>query len=179
MQQTNQIRKFFRDKGFYMALGLCALAVGISGWLFVRETGKQTQQALSPTQIQAAAPADFTPAQVSGTKIKKDGEGLTLELVPTTDIAKSLGATKRPGQTFVIFAAETNDVEANARGKLDKKNADLVVANDVTRPGAGFGVDTNCVTLISRTDRRELPMMSKREVGDAILDRILELRSAP
>jgi murein DD-endopeptidase MepM/ murein hydrolase activator NlpD len=57
MQQTNKIRKFFRDKGFYMALGLCALAVGISGWLFVRETGKQTQQALSPTQIQAAAPA--------------------------------------------------------------------------------------------------------------------------
>ena len=129
--------------------------------------------------IQAAAPADFTPARVSDKKIKKDGEGLTLELVPTTDIAKSLGATKRPGQTFVIFAAETNDVEANARGKLDKKNADLVVANDVTRPGAGFGVDTNCVTLISRTDRRELPMMSKREVGDAILDRILELRSAP
>ena len=129
--------------------------------------------------IQAAAPADFTPARVSDKKIKKDGEGLTLELVPTTDIAKALGATKRPGQTFVIFAAETNDVEANARGKLDKKNADLVVANDVTRPGAGFGVDTNCVTLISRTDRRELPMMSKREVGDAILDRILELRSAP
>ena len=129
--------------------------------------------------IQAAAPADFTPARVSDKKIKKDGEGLTLELVPTTDIAKALGATKRPGQTLVIFAAETNDVEANARGKLDKKNADLVVANDVTRPGAGFGVDTNCVTLISRTDRRELPMMSKREVGDAILDRILELRSAP
>ena len=127
--------------------------------------------------IQAAAPADFTPAQVSGTKIKKDGEGLTLELVPTTDIAKTLGARKRPGQTFVIFAAETNDVEANARGKLDKKNADLVVANDVTRPGAGFGVDTNCVTLISRTDRRELPLQSKRAVGDAILDRVLELRN--
>ena len=127
--------------------------------------------------IQAAAPADFTPAQVSGTKIKKDGEGLTLELVPTTDIAKTLGARKRPGQTFVIFAAETNDVEANARGKLEKKNADLVVANDVTRPGAGFGVDTNCVTLISRTDRRELPLQSKRAVGDAILDRVLELRN--
>ena len=127
--------------------------------------------------IQAAAPADFTPASVSDKKIKKDGEGLTLELVPTTDIARTLGERKRPGQTFVIFAAETNDVEANARGKLGKKNADLVVANDVTREGAGFGVDTNCVTLITRADRRELPMMSKRAVGDAILDRVLELRA--
>ena len=126
--------------------------------------------------IQAAAPADFTPAAVSDKKIKKDGEGLTLELVPTTDIARTLGERKRPGQTFVIFAAETNDVEDNARGKLAKKNADLVVANDVTREGAGFGVDTNCVTLISRQDRRELPLMSKRAVGDAILDRVLELR---
>ena len=126
--------------------------------------------------IQAAAPADFTPAKVSDKKIKKDGEGMTLELVSTTDIAKTLGANKKPGQTFVIFAAETKDVEDNARGKLARKNADLVVANDVTRPGAGFGVDTNCVTLISNTDARELPMMSKKEVADAILDRVLELR---
>jgi len=130
----------------------------------------------SDVVIQAAAPADFTPAKVSDKKIKKDGEGMTLELVSTTDIAKTLGANKKPGQTFVIFAAETNDVEDNARGKLARKNADLVVANDVTRPGAGFGVDTNCVTLISNTDVRELPMMSKKEVADAILDRVLELR---
>jgi phosphopantothenoylcysteine decarboxylase/phosphopantothenate--cysteine ligase len=125
--------------------------------------------------IQAAAPADFTPAQVADSKIKKTGEGMVLALNNTTDIARALGQRKREGQILVAFAAETDQVLENAKGKLAKKNADLIVANDVTRADAGFGVDTNAVTLISRQDERALPVMSKRAVADAILDRVLEL----
>ena len=125
--------------------------------------------------VQAAAPADFTPANVAEHKIKKTGNGMTLELKNTTDIARELGARKRPGQILVAFAAETDDVLANAKGKLAKKNADLIVANDVTRADAGFGVDTNAVTLITREDQQSLPVMSKRAVADAILDRVSAL----
>lgn len=124
--------------------------------------------------IQAAAPADFTPETVADKKIKKTGDDMVLRLVSTTDIAAELGKRKHEGQILVAFAAETNDVIENAQAKLVKKNADLVVANDVSRTDAGFGTDTNLVTLISRTDVRRLPMMSKREVADGILDRIGE-----
>ena len=127
--------------------------------------------------IQAAAPADFTPARFADHKIKKTGAGMVLELKNTTDIAAELGRRKRPGQVLVAFAAETDDVLQNARGKLDKKNADLVVANDVSRKDAGFGVDTNAVTLITRADVTEHPLMTKREAADAILDRVAELRA--
>lgn len=121
--------------------------------------------------IQAAAPADFTPAQVADRKIKKQpGEGLTLELVPTTDIAAELGRRKHAGQVLVAFAAETNDVLENARKKLKKKNADIIVANDVTRPGAGFGTDTNLITIITAESAEELPLMTKRQAADAIID---------
>ena len=125
--------------------------------------------------VQAAAPADFTPVHVAEGKIKKDGAGMALELKNTTDIAAELGRRKRPGQILVAFAAETDDVLENAKGKLQRKNADLVVANDVGRADAGFGVDTNAVTLVSREDVRELPVMSKRAVADAILDRVAQL----
>ena len=125
--------------------------------------------------IQAAAPADYTPVNVSETKIKKTDAGMMLELKNTTDIAKTLGKRKRPGQVLVAFAAETDRVLENAKGKLEKKNADLIVANDVTRPGAGFGVDTNAVTLITRQDEKALPVMSKRDVADAILDKVAAL----
>ena len=125
--------------------------------------------------IQAAAPADYTPVNVSDTKIKKTGAGMMLELKNTTDIAKTLGERKHPGQVLVAFAAETDRVLENAKGKLEKKNADLIVANDVTRPGAGFGVDTNAVTLITRQDEKALPVMSKRDVADAILDKVAAL----
>jgi len=125
--------------------------------------------------IQAAAPADFRPKQVASQKIKKTGEAMTLELESTTDIAASLGAAKRDGQILVAFAAETNDVMDNARAKMIKKNADLIVANDVSRSDAGFGVDTNVITLISRSDVRALDKMSKRAAADAILSRICEL----
>ena len=125
--------------------------------------------------IQAAAPADFTPARVAQSKIKKTGTGMTLELVNTTDIAKALGERKREGQVLVAFAAETDRVLENAKGKLAKKNADLIVANDVTRPGAGFGVDTNAVILVTGEDAVPLPLMSKRAVADSILDRVAQL----
>ena len=108
-------------------------------------------------------------------KIKKTGEDMTLRLKSTTDIAATLGARKRPGQVLVAFAAETNDVIENARGKLARKNADLVVANDVTRPGAGFGVDTNIVTMVTEHGAQELPCMTKRQVADAILDQVCGL----
>lgn len=125
--------------------------------------------------IQAAAPADFRPKTVAEQKIKKTGAGMTLELEATTDIAAELGRRKRAGQILVAFAAETSDVLENARRKLEKKNADLIVANDVSRSDAGFGADTNVVTLISRTDARALEKMSKRAVADAILSRVREL----
>ncbi len=127
--------------------------------------------------IQAAAPADFRPVTVAERKIKKTGAGMTLELENTTDIAAALGRDKRPGQTLVAFAAETNDLLENARGKLDRKNADLVAANDVSRRDAGFGTDTNAVTLITRKDVKALPLMTKREAADAILDAVMELRA--
>ena len=100
---------------------------------------------------------------------------MSLELENTTDIAAELGRRKRPGQLLVAFAAETNDHLDNARGKLVKKNADMVVLNDVTRKDAGFGADTNAVTLVTKDEARELELMSKRGAADAILDRALEL----
>ena len=127
--------------------------------------------------IQAAAPADFRPVTVAERKIKKTGAGMTLELENTTDIAAALGRDKRPGQTLVAFAAETHDLLENARGKLDRKNADLVAANDVSRRDAGFGTDTNAVTLITRRDVKALPLMTKRDAADAILDAVMELRA--
>ena len=126
--------------------------------------------------IQAAAPADFRPVKMADSKIKKTGAGMTLELENTTDIAAELGRRKRPGQVLVAFAAETDDLLENARGKLDRKNADLIVANDVSRKDAGFGVDTNAVTLITHEDVTEHPLMTKRQAADAILDRIAALR---
>lgn len=126
--------------------------------------------------IQAAAPADFRPKHVADQKIKKTGEGMRIELESTTDIAMELGKRKRDGQILVAFAAETNDLIDNARRKLEKKNADLVVLNDVSRSDAGFGVDTNIVTLITAQDVRPLEKMSKRDTANAILDRVLELK---
>ena len=127
--------------------------------------------------IQAAAPADYRAREISPTKIKRTGDSLMIELVPNPDIAAALGARKHPGQTLVGFAAETNNVIENAQGKLKRKSLDLIVANDVTRAGAGFDVDTNIVTLIDGEGMKELPMMTKREVADGILDRVAELRT--
>ena len=127
--------------------------------------------------IQAAAPADYRAKEVAPQKIKKQGgEPMTFTLVENPDVAATLGKAKRSGQVFVGFAAETNDVLAHAKDKLARKNLDMIVANDVTRPGAGFDVDTNIVTFITKDGQEALPMMSKAEVAQRILDRALALR---
>lgn len=127
--------------------------------------------------IQAAAPADYRAKEIAPQKIKKQGgEPMTFTLVENPDVAATLGKAKRSGQVFVGFAAETNDVLAHAKDKMTRKNLDMIVANDVTRPGAGFDVDTNIVTLITKDGQEALPMMSKAEVAQRILDRALALR---
>ena len=127
--------------------------------------------------IQAAAPADFRPEQLADQKIKKqDGEPLVLRMTETPDVAQAIGAAKRPGQVLVGFAAETEKLAAHAQGKLQKKNLDMIIANDVTQPGAGFDVDTNIVTVITADGAETLPIMSKLEVARAILQRVQRLR---
>jgi phosphopantothenoylcysteine decarboxylase/phosphopantothenate--cysteine ligase len=129
--------------------------------------------------IMAAAPADYRPAVVAAQKMKRTGGPLALELAPTADILAGTRAMRRDGAVIVGFALETTDLEANARRKLDAKGLDLIVLNDATEPGAGFGVDTNRVTLLTRDGAAEaLPLMPKTEVADAILDRVERLRAA-
>jgi len=126
--------------------------------------------------IKAAAVADYRPAMPRTQKIKRSGERLTLELEPTPDILAELGRVKS-SQVLVGFAAETENVTASARAKLTRKNADMIVANDVTQAGAGFDTDTNVVTIFLR-DNREIALskMTKAEVAEKILDQALELR---
>ena len=121
--------------------------------------------------VMCAAVADYTPAHVSDTKIKKGDGGLTIELRRTRDIAAELGARKG-GRVLVGFALETDDEEAHAEAKLTKKNFDFIVLNSLRDPGAGFRGDTNKVTLIDRAGREELPLMSKREVAARIADKL-------
>lgn len=121
--------------------------------------------------VMCAAVADYTPAHVSDTKIKKGDGGLTIELRRTRDIAAELGARKGD-RVLVGFALETDDEEAHAEAKLTKKNFDFIVLNSLHDPGAGFRGDTNKVTLIDRAGREELPLMSKREVAARIADKL-------
>jgi phosphopantothenoylcysteine decarboxylase/phosphopantothenate--cysteine ligase len=124
--------------------------------------------------IKCAAPADYRPKEVSKQKIKS--EILNLELVKNPDIAKTIGAIKGD-KKLVIFAAETNDLIENASAKLMSKGGDIVIANDVTKEGAGFGSDTNIVTIIRKDGvTKPLEKMPKRELADVILDNILELK---
>ena len=127
--------------------------------------------------IQAAAVCDYRFEKTAKSKIKKaEGEALTLTLTENPDVAKAVGAIKKKGQTLVGFAAETDNVKKNAVDKLKKKNLDMIVANDVTMPGAGFNVDTNIAALITKDGVEEEPLMTKRELADKILDKIVELR---
>jgi phosphopantothenoylcysteine decarboxylase/phosphopantothenate--cysteine ligase len=129
--------------------------------------------------IAAAAVSDFRPAAASPSKIKKDSRPATLDLVRTPDILQGLGEAKG-ARVLVGFAAETEDLVANARRKLEAKNLDLVVANDVTAEGAGFGGDTNAVVLLKRDGSRiDVPVASKREVAERILDEVRALRAVP
>ena len=130
--------------------------------------------------VMAAAPADFRPAHVAEAKIKKRSAPEQVELIPTPDILLATRDARKPGAIIVGFALETNDVVSNGRGKLAAKELDLIVVNDATETGAGFGVETNRVTILSRGGTREdLPLMPKREVADAILDRVERLRGGP
>lgn len=129
--------------------------------------------------IKAAAVADYRPAARVGEKIKKQGESMTLNLVKNRDILADLGKGRGGRrQVTVGFAAETSELLANARKKLETKNVDLLVANDVTEAGAGFSVDTNIVRLLYRSGRVDEPgLLAKGAVANLILDRIAELLS--
>ncbi len=125
--------------------------------------------------ILCAAVADFTPKQVAGQKIKREGDELVLRLSPTRDIAESLGKRKRQGQIMVGFALETNDEEAHAKDKLKRKNLDFIVMNSLQDKGAGFRVDTNKVTIIDAESEVSIPLKTKKEVAADIVDRICTL----
>ncbi len=129
--------------------------------------------------IGSAAVADYRPANTADAKIKKDGKDtMTLELTKTPDILADVAKNRTAGLLVVGFAAETNDVVGYARSKMEKKGLDMVVANDITAKGAGFNTDTNIATILTRSgDEIELPLMSKRELADRILDEIVKLRA--
>ncbi len=128
--------------------------------------------------VMAAAVADFRPANPAGDKIKKtDGAVPEISLEKTHDFLVDLGQSKPAGQVLVGFAAETQNLLENARGKLKRKNLDLIVANDVSAPGAGFAHDTNKVTLVfGNSEEIDVPMGSKRVVADAIFDAVVRVR---
>lgn len=125
--------------------------------------------------IKSAAVADYTPVTVADEKIKKSDNDMSISLARTTDILKYLGEHKKPNQKLCGFAMETKDMLENATKKLTAKNADMIVANNLKVAGAGFGTDTNVVTLIKKDGVKELPILSKDEVAKAILDELLLL----
>jgi len=127
--------------------------------------------------VGAAAVADYAPANAANAKIKKEGrDEMSLELKKTPDILANVSKNRHDGLLVVGFAAETNDVIGYARSKMEKKGLDIVVANDITKEGAGFNTDTNIATIITRTSETEQPLMSKRELADRILDSIVKVR---
>ncbi len=154
-------------------------------WVPVRSTEEmrnavRERAADANVVIMAAAVADYRPAAAQSQKLKRGDGGLTLELEPTPDILAELGRdpVQQTGRRVLVgFAAETDRLADNARGKLARKGADMIVANDVTQEGAGFDADTNIVTLFLR-DGRELPLpkLTKFEVANRILDRVLEIQ---
>ena len=130
--------------------------------------------------VMAAAVADFRPAHVAERKIKKQAGVPDIVLEPTVDILAGLGARKRPGQTVVGFAAETDRVRQNATSKLVAKGADLIVANDVTAAGAGFEHDTNSVVIMHADGtEREVPLADKRAIARSVFDAVMNRRQQP
>jgi phosphopantothenoylcysteine decarboxylase/phosphopantothenate--cysteine ligase len=125
--------------------------------------------------IMAAAPSDFRPRRAARSKIKKGAALPAIELEATPDILAATRAKRKDGMVVVGFALETDSAVANARGKLEAKGLDLVVVNVAGEEGAGFEVDTNRVSLLSREGVEELPLLPKTDVADAILDRVEEL----
>ena len=123
--------------------------------------------------IKSAAVADFRPKFYNENKIKKKENELNIELEKTDDILKFLGENKKKGQILIGFSMETTNVIENSKEKLIKKNLDMIVANNLKDKGAGFGTDTNKVTLITKNENKELPLMSKEDVGNEIFNEIL------
>ena len=126
--------------------------------------------------ILAAAVADFTPAEVHGGKIKKESTDLILRLKPTVDIAETLGTIKKSSQLLAGFALETDNELKNAKAKLDRKNLDLIVLNSLREDGAGFGHDTNKITIIDRNNNIDkFELKSKKEAAKDILNKIASM----
>jgi phosphopantothenoylcysteine decarboxylase/phosphopantothenate--cysteine ligase len=123
--------------------------------------------------IKAAAVADYTPSTVADNKIKKSDSDMSISLDRTDDILKFLGENKKDNQFICGFSMETENLIENSRGKLERKNADMIVANSLRTEGAGFGTDTNVVTLITKDSVKECELMTKNEVADMILDAII------
>jgi phosphopantothenoylcysteine decarboxylase/phosphopantothenate--cysteine ligase len=126
--------------------------------------------------IKAAAVADYRPATVSDEKLKKNDDDMSIALERTDDILKYLGEHKKDGQLLCGFAMETSNLEENAKAKLTKKNLDLIAANNLKVTGAGFGTDTNVVTLISKEETKHLELMTKEQVAMEILDTLIKMR---
>jgi phosphopantothenoylcysteine decarboxylase/phosphopantothenate--cysteine ligase len=128
--------------------------------------------------IKAAAVSDYRPRETADQKIKKASDSLSVDLVKNPDILAELGKAKADSRFLLVgFAAETENILANAQKKLQEKDLDMIVVNDVTRQDAGFGSDTNLVKIINRDGSRDdLPLMSKEDVANQLLDRIKTLR---
>ncbi len=131
------------------------------------------RQAENDIIIKSAAVADYTPAEVSDEKMKKSDDDMTIPLVRTKDILAELGNNRKEGQFICGFSMETENMLENSRKKLAKKNIDMIVANNLKVEGAGFGVDTNVVTIITKQDEIQLQKMSKEAVAQRILDEII------
>ena len=125
--------------------------------------------------IKAAAVADYTPAVTADNKIKKKDGDMSIPLVRTKDILKALGENKRPGQILCGFSMETENVLENSRKKLESKHCDMICANSLKSAGAGFGTDTNIVTLITKNSEESLELMSKEQVAHIILDKLMAI----
>lgn len=125
--------------------------------------------------FKAAAVADYTPADYSDNKLKKKDADLAIPLKRTQDILSYLGAHRRAGQVICGFSMETQDLVENSRAKLEKKRVDMICANNLKVDGAGFGVDTNVITLITKDDLLELPLQSKQSAACAILDQAVKM----
>jgi len=153
------------------------LEPGCCNWLDLAPIGLELFGKAGADTNRGVRDIERVPVYVAERKIKKDPRGIQLAMEPIADAMPQL-ASKKGSRLLIGFAAETNDLDENARDKLKRKRLDLIVANDVTQEGAGFGVDTNIVTLITPDGHAEQhPQMSKDAVADLILDRVAQLRA--
>ncbi|MDE6203004.1 MAG: bifunctional phosphopantothenoylcysteine decarboxylase/phosphopantothenate--cysteine ligase CoaBC [Lachnospiraceae bacterium] len=154
-------------------VGVCTVEI-ISAADMAREVKVRAEE--QDIIIKAAAVADYRPRYTSDEKMKKKDSDMAIELERTEDILEFLGSHKKAGQFLCGFSMETENMEANSHQKLIKKNLDLIVANNLKQTGAGFGTDTNIVTLMSKNNTLHLPIMSKEKVATRLLDYIMEHR---